>query len=68
MYVRALQGKEKAWGPVHTSTLEMVKISASCTRSRPGWQRQSRYEKAMGADHPEARLVAGNLDVLHTMT
>lgn len=30
MYVRASQGKEKAWGPEHTSTLEMVKIPASC--------------------------------------
>jgi hypothetical protein len=32
----------------------MVEILASCTRSRLRWQRQSRYEKAMGADHPEA--------------
>jgi Tetratricopeptide repeat len=24
MYMRALQGKEKAWGPDHTSTLDTV--------------------------------------------
>jgi hypothetical protein len=24
MYQRALQGKEKAWGPEHTSTLDIV--------------------------------------------
>ncbi|PVH67512.1 HET-domain-containing protein [Cadophora sp. DSE1049] len=37
MYQRSLQGKEKAWGPEHTSTLD--------TRALQG------YEKAWGPDH-----------------
>src|SRR2546421_9579590 len=65
MYVRALQGKEKAWGPEHTSTLKTVKnlgnlyaaqgkmseAEAMYVRALQG------YKKAMGTDYPETRLL-----------
>jgi hypothetical protein len=42
MYVRALRGMEKAWGPEHTSTLDTVNNSASSTRTRARWRRRRR--------------------------
>jgi tetratricopeptide (TPR) repeat protein len=34
MYQRALQGKEKAWGPEHTSTLDTVNNLGSLYRDQ----------------------------------
>ncbi|KAN0087302.1 P-loop containing nucleoside triphosphate hydrolase protein [Elaphomyces granulatus] len=40
MYRRALQGKEKTWGPDHTSTLATV---SNLGRTRASWMRPRRY-------------------------
>jgi tetratricopeptide (TPR) repeat protein len=72
MYVRALQGKEKALGAEHTSTLDtvnnlgvlyadqgkMAEAEAMCLRALQG------YENAAGADHPGTRVIARNLNIL----
>ena len=74
MYVRALQGKEKAWGAEHTSTLgtvnnlgllyadqgKMTEAEAMYVRALQG------YENAVGADHPRTRVIARNLNALRT--
>src|SRR2546421_2814509 len=74
MYLRALQGKEKAWGAEHTSTLDtvnnlgnlyadqgkMAEAEAMFLRALQG------YENAVGADHPRTRVIARNLNELQT--
>ncbi|KAK8054772.1 nephrocystin-3 [Apiospora phragmitis] len=58
MYQRALQGKEKAWGPDHTSTLSTVnnlailyKAQGRMDEAETMYQRALQgYEKALGAD------------------
>ncbi|KAK7959754.1 uncharacterized protein PG986_004608 [Apiospora aurea] len=58
MYQRALQGKEKAWGPDHTSTLDTVNNLAvlysdqgRMDEAEAMYQRALQgYEKALGAD------------------
>jgi hypothetical protein len=71
--MRALRGKEKAWGVEHTSTLDtvnnlgrlyadqrkIVEAEEMYTRALQG------YKKAMGVDHPKTRLIARNLNRLH---
>jgi hypothetical protein len=75
MYLRALQGYEKAWGAEHTSTLEtvnnlgrlyenqgkMVEAEAMYVRALQG------YENAVGADHPRTRVITRNLNALRTL-
>ena len=74
MYLRALQGFEKAWGAEHTSTLDtvnklgtlyadqgkMAEAEAMYLRALQG------YENVMGADHPRTRVIARNLNALRT--
>ena len=74
MYLRALQGYEKALGAEHTSTLDtvnnlgilyadqgkMAEAEAMYVRALQG------YEKAVGADHPRTRVIARNLNTLRT--
>ncbi|KAF2786019.1 hypothetical protein K505DRAFT_193517, partial [Melanomma pulvis-pyrius CBS 109.77] len=58
MYQRALQGKEKAWGPEHTSTLDTVnnlgilyKNQGKLVEAEKMYQRALQgYEKALGPD------------------
>ncbi|PVH70492.1 hypothetical protein DL98DRAFT_135890 [Cadophora sp. DSE1049] len=59
MYQRALQGKEKAWGPEHTSTLNTVNNLAALyanqgklVEAEQMYQRALQgYEKAIGPDN-----------------
>ncbi|KAI0506703.1 hypothetical protein F5B22DRAFT_440722 [Xylaria bambusicola] len=73
MYIRALQGYEKAWGPEHPSTLDTVnnlgllykdqsklaKAEAMYIRALQG------YEKAWGPEHPSTLDIVNNLGVLY---
>ena len=72
MYQRALDGKEKAWGPDHTSTLstvnnlgnlyadqgKLVEAEEMYRRALDG------YINARGSNHPSTRLIARNLSLL----
>ena len=74
MYLRALTGFEKAWGPDHTSTLatvnglgsvywkqgKMVEAEAMYLRALAG------YEKAWGPDHGSTLNMVNNLGVLYS--
>ena len=69
MYIRALKGKEKAWGAEHTSTLDtvnnlgnlyshqgkMVQAEEMLLRALNG------YINARGFDHPNTQLIARKL-------
>ncbi len=73
MYRRALDGKEKAWGPEHTSTLntvnnlglfyadqgKMQEAEAMYRRALEG------YEKAWGPEHTSTLTTVHNLGILH---
>ncbi|KAH6986817.1 hypothetical protein EDB80DRAFT_183685 [Ilyonectria destructans] len=73
MYERALQGKEKAWGPEHTSTLDTVdnlgilyakqgrldEAGAMYARALQG------FEKALGPEHTSTLNTIGNLGILY---
>jgi Tfp pilus assembly protein PilF len=69
MYLRALQGKEKAWGAEHTSTLETVNnLGALYARQGKKAEAEAMYlralqgfENAVGADHATTRKIARNL-------
>jgi tetratricopeptide (TPR) repeat protein len=73
MYLRALQGKEKAWGPDHTSTLNTVhnlgNLYASLGRLDEAENTYLRAlqgkEKAWGPDHTSTLDTVNNLGVLH---
>jgi hypothetical protein len=72
MLVRALRGKEKVWGPEHTSILntvnnlgnlyakqgKMAEAEEMCERALRG------YEKAVGMNHPRTRRIARDLNAL----
>jgi tetratricopeptide (TPR) repeat protein len=74
IYVRALKGKEKAWGPDHMSTLDTVnnlgalysdqgklaKAEAMYVRALKG------YEKAWGPDHTSTLDTVNNLGLLYS--
>ncbi|SLM39065.1 kinesin light chain 1 [Lasallia pustulata] len=60
MYRRALEGKEKAWGPEHTSTLEtMAEAEAMYRRALEG------KEKAWGPEHTSTLETVNNLGNLY---
>jgi tetratricopeptide (TPR) repeat protein len=73
MYLRALQGYEKAWGTEHTSTLDtvnnlgnlyadqgkMAEAEAMYLRALQG------YEKAWGAEHTSTLNTVNNLGILY---
>ena len=66
MYSRALQGKEKAWGPEHTSTLDTVNnlgnlyaALGKLEEAEKMYQRALKgYEKALGADNTTTYIPA----------
>jgi tetratricopeptide (TPR) repeat protein len=73
MYMRALRGKEKAWGAEHTSTLDMVH-NLGVLYADQGKMAEAdemyvralrRYEKAVGKDHPRTQKTASNLQRLY---
>ena len=72
MYVRALKGKEKAWGAEHTSTLDTVNnlglLYADQGKMAEAEEMYARaledFKKIYGADHPRVLLVASNLSLL----
>lgn len=76
MYQRALEGKEKAWGPEHTSTLDTVNNFGNLYKDRGKlgeaeemYQRTSKgYEKAFGIEHPMALNAAYLLGCVYQET
>jgi tetratricopeptide (TPR) repeat protein len=75
MYMRALRGREKAWGPEHTSTLRTVNNlgnlyadQGKMAEAEEMYARALRgYEKAVGTDHWRTRTIARNLHNLHNL-
>ncbi|KAH7118698.1 hypothetical protein B0J13DRAFT_196969 [Dactylonectria estremocensis] len=73
MYQRALDGKEKAWGPDHTSTLDTVgnlgnlyKIQGRLQNAEAMYQRAlDGYEKAWGPDHTSTLNTVNDLGNLY---
>ena len=73
MYQRALDGKEKAWGPDHTSTLSTVNNLGNLyadqgkhSEAEKMYQRAlDGYEKAWGPDHPSTLRTTNNLRLLN---
>jgi tetratricopeptide (TPR) repeat protein len=73
MYERALKGKEKAWGPEHTSTLDTVnnlgiiyKDQGKFKEAEEMYNRALKgYEKALGPNHPSTLMTLQNLSDLH---
>jgi tetratricopeptide (TPR) repeat protein len=73
MYQRALQGKEKAWGPEHTSTLDTVnnlgllyKKQGKLVEAEQMYQRALQgYEKAWGPEHTSTLSTVNNLGLLY---
>jgi tetratricopeptide (TPR) repeat protein len=73
MYQRALQGKEKAWGPEHTSTLSTVNNLASLyatqgklVEAEQMYQRALQgNEKAWGPEHTSTLSTVNNLANLY---
>ncbi|KAH7119532.1 putative kinesin [Dendryphion nanum] len=73
MYQRALRGKEKAWGPEHTSTLDTVYNLGllyvdlgKLDKAEEMYQRALRgYEKAWGPEHTSTLDTVNNLGNLY---
>ncbi|CAG9952144.1 unnamed protein product [Clonostachys rosea f. rosea IK726] len=73
MYLRALRGKEKAWGPDHTSTLDTVnnlgslyKVQGKMQEAEEMYLRALRgMEKAWGPDHTSTLNTVNNLGSLY---
>ena len=73
MYQRALQGKEKAWGPEHTFTLDTVNnlgnlyvSQGKLVEAKQIYQRALQgYEKALGPDHTSTLTTVHNLGSLY---
>jgi tetratricopeptide (TPR) repeat protein len=71
MYQQALQGKEKAWGPEHTSTLATVNNlgalyadQGKLVEAEQMYQRALQgYEKAWGPMHAKCELASYSLGV-----
>jgi len=74
MYQRALDGKEKAWGPEHTSTLNTVnnlgvlyKGQGKLVEAEKMYQRALEgYERLRGPTHPSTKRIRRNLSNLGT--
>jgi hypothetical protein len=73
MYMRALRGKEKAWGAEHTSTLITVNNlgnlyvdQGKMAEAEEMYMRALRgYEKAWGAEHTSTLDTVNNLGILY---
>jgi hypothetical protein len=73
MYNRALAGKEKAWGPEHTSTLDTVNnlgiLYADQGRHKDAEMMYNRalagFEKAWGPEHTSTLNTVNNLGLLY---
>ena len=74
MYLRALTGKEKAWGPEHTSTLDTVN-NLGLLYSDQGKMKEAEdmylraltgKEKAWGPDHTSTLDTVNNLGILYS--
>ena len=74
MYLRALTGKEKAWGPEHTSTLNTVN-NLGLLYSDQGKMKEAEdmylraltgYEKAWGPEHTSTLDTVHNLGALYS--
>jgi tetratricopeptide (TPR) repeat protein len=73
MYIRALRGKEKAWGSEHTSTLDTVNNLGSLyadqgklAEAEQMYERALQgYEKALGAEHTSTLETVNNLGKLY---
>ena len=74
MYLRALAGKEKAWGPEHTSTLDTVN-NLGLLYTNQGKMKEAEdmylralvgYEKAWGPEHTSTLGTVNNLGSLYS--
>jgi len=73
MYSRALVGKEKAWGPDHTSTLDTVNNLGNLYKSQGKLEEAEKMysralvgkEKAWGPDHTSTLSTVNNLGLLY---
>ena len=74
MYLRALAGKEKAWGPAHTSTLDIVN-NLGILYSEQGKMKEAEdmyrraltgYEQAWGPAHTSTLSTVNNLGILYS--
>ncbi|CAH0020139.1 unnamed protein product [Clonostachys rhizophaga] len=73
MYNRALQGKEKAWGPEHTSTLDTVNNLGFLYANQSRWKEAEDmyhralqgYEKALGPEHTSTLDTVNNIGLLY---
>jgi len=73
MYRRALKGREKAWGPEHSSTLDTINNLGSLYRNQGKmkeaeamYQRALKgYEKAWGPEHTSTLGTINNLGSLY---
>ena len=71
-YMRALEGKEKAWGAEHTSTLDTVNNLGILYKAQGKMAEAEKmllralegYEKALDADHPKTSRTANNLCIV----
>jgi tetratricopeptide (TPR) repeat protein len=74
MYLRALQGNEKAWGPEHTSTLDTVNNLGNLYKNQGKMKEAEEmylralqgYEKAWGPEHTSTLKTVNNLGLLYT--
>ncbi len=74
MYLRALTGSEKAWGPVHTSTLDIInnlgilyEIQGKMKEAEDMYLRAlTGKEKAWGPAHTSTLRTVGNLGILYS--
>lgn len=72
MFLRVLKGYDKAWGPEHTSTLDIVNnlgiLYADLGRMAEAEKMYLRvlegYKKEFGPDHPTSQLIARNFSAL----
>ena len=73
MYIRALRGKEKAWGPEHKSTLDTVHYLANLYQAQGKMvEAEQMYiralrgmEKAWGPEHTSTLDTVNNLGILY---
>ena len=73
IYRRALEGKEKTWGPEHTSTLDKVNNLGNLYQNQGKMQEAEAiyrwalegYEKAWGPDHTSTLGTVNNLGNLY---
>ncbi|SLM38378.1 beta transducin-like protein het-e4s [Lasallia pustulata] len=65
MYRRVLEGREKAWGPEHTSTLDTVNNLGLLYKDQGKMAEAEAMEKAWGPEHTSTLDTVNNLGILY---